>query len=414
MDIRKLVLDEEEFLISLRNRFHAHPELSEQEYRTLESIGELMDQFGIPYTEVLFGGIFATVDSGKPGRTILLRADIDALPIEESPENLKRPKHCVSQNPGVSHACGHDAHMAMQITAAKILAAHKDEWTGKVVLMFEQAEEMGERGIRDLLPYLETNHIHIDACYGTHMMYNLPAGKVAAMYGCVMAGAFFFRVKIHGKSGHGSLPHLAKSPIDCFTHFATELESYRMRCVPPQSCLTYSFGMVQAGDTPNVIPETLTFAGTARCFNNEEGLAFRQNFKHLLARVCETHDCTAKMEMDHYFMATVNTDECVDVAKKAIAEVDPDILGETEPWMATETFAITEAMYPGVFTFTGILDEEEGTGANHHTPEFDVPEKCLKYGVISALAYTLAMLKDFPEIKTFEKGDLNKMLKMIE
>ena len=414
MDIKKLAMAEENFLISLRNHLHMHPELSEQEYKTLEFIGEKMDDFGIPYTEIPFGGIFATLDSGKSGPTILLRADIDALPIAENPENLKRKKHCISQNPGVSHACGHDAHTAILLTTAKILSEHKDEWAGKVILMFEQAEEMGDRGIRDLLPYLETNGIHVDACYGTHMKYNLPAGKVAALYGSALAGAFFFKVTIHGKSGHGSLPHLAKNPIDCFVNFASELASYRMRMVSPQSCLTYSFGMVQAGDTPNIIPDTLTFCGTARCFDNEEGLAFRRDFKYILGNVCEIYGCTAKMEIDHYFRATVNTKECVDVARKAIEEAAPGMLSETDPWMATETFAITESVYPGVFTFTGILDEEEGTGANHHTPEFDVPEKSLVCGVIAALAYTLSMLENFPQITSFEKENLDKMLKMIE
>ena len=414
MDIQKLVAAEEELLISLRRHFHEHPELSEQEFRTLEYIDERLDAWGIPNVEIPFGGIFATIDSGKPGRTILLRADIDALPIEESLTNLAGPKICVSQNPGVSHACGHDAHTAMLLVAAKILAEHKDEWSGKVICMFEQAEEMGDRGIRDLLPYLETNGIHIDACYGTHTMYALPAGKVAVLPGAAMAGAMFFCVKINGKSGHGSMPHLAKNPIDAFTTFDGELASYRMRSVAPNHMLTYSFGMVRAGDTPNVIPETLTFSGTARFFDDEDGLAFRKEFRRILAYVTEMQGMTAEILLDQYFPVTVNNAECVEAARTAIAEVSEDLLGDVEPWMATETFALTEGIYPGVFTFTGILDEEAGTGANHHTPEFDVPDKALVTGVTATLAYTLYMLAHMPEITSFEKRDLAEMLSMIE
>ena len=409
MDIASCVEAEESFLISLRRHFHEHPELSQQEFETMGFIEETLSQWGIKTVRVPHGGVFGTIDSEKPGWTVLMRADIDALPIEENEKNLAQKKVCISKNPGVSHACGHDGHMAMLLTAAKILAAHKDEWEGKVLLMFEEAEEMGERGVDHLLRYLDRNHIHVDVCYGTHTMYCLPAGKVAVMYDGVMAGAFFFRVKIHGKSGHGSLPHLAVSPIDCFHAFYGALQSYRMRMVSPKNCLTYSFGMVQAGDTPNVIPDVLTFAGTARCFVNEDGLAFRENFWKLLQSVCDTFGCTAEIVEDQYFPVTANNKDCVDLAKKAIAEKVGDIMEDTDPWMASETFSMTESMYPGLFTFTGIKNETLGTGANHHTPEFDIDESGLKYGVEAALAYALTMLEEKPDIP-FQPADLESLL----
>lgn len=412
MDIKKEVEREESFLISLRRHFHEHPELSQKEFETMDFIEETLHSWGITTVRVPHGGIFGTIDSGKPGWTVLMRADIDALPIQENTKNLSKEKVCVSQNPGVSHACGHDGHMSMLLTAAKILAAHKNEWEGKVLLMFEEAEEMGKRGVGPLLGYLRDHKIHVDACYGTHMMYCLPAGKVAVMYNGVLAGAFFFQVKLHGKSGHGSMPSLAVSPIDCFQAFYMAMQSYRMRKVDPKNCLTYSFGMVQAGDTPNVIPDTLTFAGTARCFVNEDGLAFREYFWKLLQHTCEDFGCTYEVLCDQYFPVTTNTRECVDVAKKAIASEVGDIMEDCEPWMASETFSMTEATYPGIFTFTGVKDEEVGSGANHHTPEFDLSEKGLKYGVEASLAYTLAMLKEKPEIKSFHPADLDTMLKL--
>lgn len=412
MDIKKEVEAEEGFLISLRRHFHEHPELSQQEFETMDFIEDHLHQWGIETVRVPHGGVFGMIDSGKPGWTVLMRADIDALPIQENPKNLTKEKVCISKNPGVSHACGHDGHASMLLTAAKILAAHKDEWEGKVLLMFEEAEEMGERGIGHLLGYLRDHKIHVDACYGTHMMYCLPAGKVAVMYDGVLAGAFFFHVKLHGKSGHGSMPNLAVSPIDCFNTFYMSLQSYRMRKVNPRNCLTYSFGMVQAGDTPNVIPDTLTFAGTARCFVNADGLAFRDDFWKLLKDTCDNFGCTMEIVADQYFPVTANTKECVDLAKKAISEQVGDIMEDTEPWMASETFSITESTYPGIFTFTGAKDEEVGSGANHHTPEFDIPEKGLKYGVEASLAYVLAMLKEKPEITSFHKADLDEMLEL--
>ena len=412
LDIKNVVEKEEDFLISLRRHFHENPELSQKEFRTMDFIEEKLHGWGIETVRVPHGGVFGFIDSGKPGWTVLMRADIDALPIQENTRNLTKEKVCVSKNPGVSHACGHDGHTAMLLTEAKILAAHKDEWEGKIVLMFEEAEEMGERGINRLLRYLRDQAIHVDACYGTHMMYCLPVGKVAVMYDGVLAGAFFFRVKLHGKSGHGSMPNLAVSPLDCFHAFYMALQSYRMRKVHPGNCLTYSFGMVQAGDTPNVIPDLLTFAGTARCFNNADGLAFREDFWKLLSSTCENFSCTAEIVEDQYFPVTHNNKECVDLARKAIAEEVGDIMEDTEPWMASETFSMTESMYPGLFTFTGAKDEEVGSGANHHTPEFDLSEKGLKQGVEAALATVLDMLKEKPEIQSFQPADLEEMLEL--
>lgn len=415
MDIKRLAEAEAERITALRRHFHRHPELSLQEFATMDFIEAELKKLDIPFVRVPYGGVLGFLDSGKPGWTVLMRSDIDALPIQESKTNLRREKACVSENSGVSHACGHDGHMAMLLTEAKILAEHKDSWDGKIVFMFEEAEEMGDRGISSMLRYLEKQHIHIDVCWGSHVMHCVPVGKIALMYGSMLAGAFFFRGTIHGKSGHGSMPNLAVNPIDCFTAFATTLESYRMRRIRPDTSFTYSFGMVQAGDTPNVIPDTLTFAGTARYLDNESGEQFRTDFWKLLHDVCEDFGCTAEAVEDQFFPATVNTKECVDVGRRAIASVlGEEALFDMPPWMAAETFALTVLSYPGVFAFTGIQDEETGSGANHHTPEFDVDERGLVYGVEAALAYVLTMLKEKPSFPSFQKKDLESMLALAE
>lgn len=413
MDIKRLVEAESERITALRRHFHRYPELSQQEFATMDFIEGELRKLDIPFVRVPEGGVLGFLDSGRPGWTVLMRSDIDALPIQESRENLRREKVCVSEHPGVSHACGHDGHMAMLLTEAKILAEHRDEWEGKIILMFEEAEEMGDRGITAMLRYLDEQKFPIDVCWGSHVMYCVPVGKIALMYGPMLAGAFFFRAAIHGKSGHGSMPNLAVNPIDCFTSFATTLESYRMRRIRPDTSFTYSFGMVQAGETPNVIPDTLTFAGTARYLDNESGEQFREDFWKLLHEVCEEFGCQADAVEDQFFPATVNTKECVDVGRAAIAEVlGDDALFDMPPWMAAETFALTVLTYPGVFAFTGIQDEETGSGANHHTPEFDIDERGLVYGVEAALAYVLTMLRDKPDFPSFRKKDLNTMLSL--
>ncbi|PWL46905.1 amidohydrolase [Dialister histaminiformans] len=415
MNIDQIVNQAEPELIALRRHFHEYPELSQQEFNTLDFIKQKLESWGISCTQVPQGGIFGVLDSGKPGITVLMRADVDALPVEENKENLSTARCCISRNKGVMHACGHDGHMAMLLTEAHILASHKEEWDGKIIFMFEQAEEMGKRGIVPLMNYLADNHIHVDTCFGTHVLWGLPAGKVAILDGAAMAGAFFFKVKIHGQGGHGSRPDQACSPIEAFISFAAEIRNYRMLHVDPAHNLTFSLGMVQAGDTPNVIPSELTFAGTARVLDNEDGLKFRKAFFERLNDFCSLYGCSAEILTDQYYPVTVNYTPCVTLARRAISSafgnscMDNAIL----PWMASETFSATESLYPGVFFFTGIQNLEKGCGAPHHTDRFDIDEKGLTAGVKCALAYILALLREKPDFKGFTPGDRKSILQLM-
>lgn len=411
MDIKKLVEEEAPQLIQWRRHFHEYPEGSQHEFKTMEYIEGYLKEWNIPFVKVPHGGILGTIDSGKPGFTVLMRADMDALPIEEDPINLKKHKIVVSKNKGFSHACGHDGHMSMLLTEAKILAAHRDEWEGKVIVMFEEAEEFGERGVGHLLAYLRDNKIHVDACYGTHVRWDVPAGKMGILDGGVMAGAFFFRVKLHGKGGHGSRPDLSLNPVDAFLAIAGDLQSFRVRSVAPDHCLTYSFGCVQAGHEPNVIPEELMFAGSCRFFTEEDGQKFRTLFHQIVDSESANFGCRAEIVEDQYFTVTTNDPTCAALARKAVEkEVGPDVLTEPERWMASETFAVTLAEYPGILAFTGIKDDEVGSGANHHTAKFDIGEKGLITGAESALAYVLALLKEKPDLSHFKSADLDKMI----
>lgn len=418
LDIKKLAEEEKGTIVAFRRHFHEHPELSQKELKTMDYIEEHLHEWGIKTVRVPHGGIFGFIDGAKPGAAVLMRADIDALPIQESRTNLSHERTCISQNDGVMHACGHDGHMAMLLTEAKILSAHKNEWDGHVILMFEEAEEMGECGVAHLLRYLRDNRIHVDYCFGTHVYFNLPSGKIGVLYGTMMAGAYFFKVRIHGKGGHGSRPDMAQSPIEAFISLASELRSYRMRKVDPSHSLTYSFGSVLSGDgEPNIIPSELEFAGTARFTINDDGLVFMKDMHHLLDDVCKAYGTTYEMLTEQYFPVTSNnTKELVDLAVKAIDKnmgagtVDP----KCPVFMASETFSITESTYPGIFMFTGIKNDKVGSGAPHHTPQFDLDEDGLVTGVGAALSYVLAVLKEKPKTPSFHKVDLESMLKLTE
>ena len=393
--IWEAVKNEEATLTALRRHFHENPELSRRETHTLSYIMDTLSAYGISFRHIENGGVIAWIDGAAPGKTLLLRADIDALPIEEKETNLSQPRVCCSHNRGVMHACGHDGHMAMLLTAGKILKQMKSQWHGKIVLMFEQGEE--ESGpLAYLLRFLEEESgWHIDGAYATHVRWDIPAGKIAVCDEAPMAGGFGFKIKIKGCGGHGSRPDLARSPIDCFHAFYGDLQSLRMRIVPPLTGLTFSIGSVHSGSVLNVIPDELTFAGTCRFFSYDKaGKAFYEEFLRLLKLNCRQYGCTYEiLHMPKPLFEVQNDPTCVGIAKSAAAAyIGPDVLCSCQPWMASETFAITLRLYPGILTFTGIANEAKGCGANHHTPEFDLDEDGLLYGTTACVGYALDFL----------------------
>ena len=407
INCKQLVEENIPLLIEIRRFCHRHPELSWQETQTMAYIEEDLTKFGIAWQHIDKGGILARIDGQAPGKTLLLRADIDALPITESESNLSCPRVVRSETPGVMHACGHDGHIAMQLVVAKLLQETKDQWNGTAAILFEQGEE-DSPAMRYIVPYLEEKSgLSIDSCYATHLRWDVPVGKVAICDNAPMAGGFRFRVRIAGKGGHGSRPDLAYSPIDCFTSFHTHLQELRLRAIAPQECLTVSVGSVHSGELQNVVPDSLEFAGTCRFFSYDHaGRRFFDEFFRLLSNDCDTYHCTYDiLDMPKPLYEVQNNPVCVDLAKKAVTEtLGAGSLTQCEPWMASETFAILTRLYPGLMTFTGIANPEKGSGANHHTPQFDLDEDALAVGATTGLAYALEFFKTQPDLP-FERTD---------
>ena len=386
-------------MIADRRWLHAHPELSGQEEQTLAYIVSRLESLGLSVYTVPRGGVIGVLNEGKAGPCVLLRADCDALPVMENPENLTRPRACVSDHPGVMHACGHDAHMAMLLAAARTLAGERDELPGSVLFVFERGEEVGGKGyLENLLPFIE-ERFSVDTCYATHVRWDIPAGKIAVPAGAAMAGAFGFDVTIEGRGGHGSRPDLAVSPIDCFCAIHQQMQALRMRAVAPDQVLTYSLGVVEAGQQANVIPGSLRFAGTVRTFDTARaGERFAAEMKAIIEHTCAAHGCA--YTLTHFskpLYETYNHPEAVEFARKAIAEgVGMDALAACEPWMASESMSAYLKLWPGVLSFTGAMNAEKGCGANHHTPEFDVDEAGMAYGAAAAVAYAHAFMRKKP------------------
>ena len=397
LKIYELAKEVNPYVVEMRRYFHEHPELSNQEDKTIERIGQELAGMGIEYEVVPHGGIVAILEGKTPGKgkTVLLRADCDALPVQETKENLAGPRVCCSKVDGVMHACGHDGHTAMLLGAAKILKEHLDEVHGRIILFFERAEENGG-GIPQMLAYMDEKGLKPDTVWGIHLYAGLESGKMGLLDGGTMASVFGFNVTIHGKGGHGSRPDQANSPIDCFVAIYNALEAARLTKITPFKPLTLSVGLLQAGAVSNVIPNDLTFAGTARLFDREEvGYPFKETLIKIVDGICAAYGCTATYnQLSDPAYPVYNDPECVEFARKVVgAELGEDVIAQPEPWMASESFSRLQKLMPGVFALVGVNNPEKGTGAAHHNEYFDIDEDTFKLAVTGAVSYALNFLE---------------------
>lgn len=400
IDPRKLGKEVDDYVIRIRRHLHKYPEVSMEEAKTMQFICRELKQMDIPYEVVPDGGIIGTITGANPmGKTLLLRADLDALPMQESKMNLRKEKTVMSTVTGVAHTCGHDAHMAMLLGVGKQLAKYRAQLPGTVLLVFEQGEEIGG-GIVNLMNHLV--EMDIDGVWGIHVKNDLPSGKISVEAGPRMAAPLPFEVTIKGKGGHGSRPDLANSPIDCFVDFHAQLSKMRLQQLDPHGPVTFSVGALQAGSAANIIPESLTFAGTFRFLHIEQGEKIEMFFKKTLTSVCQLHQCEFEFVMEPRAkdLLVFNNEQCSQIAEQSVEKsIGKNALQSYPAWMASEPFAFYQAFFPGVFAFLGIQNEAKGTGADHHNIHFDVDEDVLQLGVAATIQYTFDFLQYDKPIK---------------
>ncbi len=397
----------EDYIIKLRRHFHENPELSGKEFNTVARILKELEEMGVEAVEIENGGVFATIKGNKEGKTVLLRGDCDALPVTETDNNLKNPRTCKSKVEGAMHACGHDGHTAMMLGAAKMLKDLKDEIEGTVHIFFERGEE-GTQNYRYLFPFLDKNNIKIDTAFAIHTQADVDSGIIGINDGGMMAGVMGFDITIEGRGGHGSRPDQSINPIDAFAAIYQGMQGLRMTHIDPYKALTYSVGVVQSGAVSNVIPQTIRFAGTARIYDREVGKKFHIDFKHFVEKTCEAYNCVPTFT--RYSIPSfpvLNNKECAEFARNVINnEFGETVSMPVEPWMASESFSTYTSLFPSVFAFLGIRNEEEGIGAAHHNEYFDLDESVLHKGSASAVTYAIEFLKSDlkPEFTPFEGG----------
>ncbi|SHJ48416.1 amidohydrolase [Dethiosulfatibacter aminovorans DSM 17477] len=414
MDILKLAEKEEQYVIDMRRKFHRHPEVGGTEEHTMEIIKKELEKFGIEYEVVERGGIVGKLKGSKEGKRIILRADIDALPMQEDPNNIIKPKTCVSEIDGVAHMCGHDGHTAMLLGAAKILSENKDLINGEIVFAFEQGEEIGY----GLMIVEHLRQMKADGVWGIHLQAETPSGKISVDPGPRMAVNVTFEIEIGGKGGHGSRPDLANNPLDCFADVYNSLKDMRLNKLDPFFPTTFSVGYVKMGDAPNIIPENLTFGASLRHTDHEEiGSKAEKYIRDILNDTCKLHNCTYKFirEPKSHNILTYNNEDCSKIAAQSVVKaLGEDALYQRHPWMGGESMAFYMQYFPGVFAFLGIGNEEKGTGAGHHNPHFDIDEDVLKLGAAATVQYAIDFLNSDDKINfTASEEDITTILKRI-
>lgn len=397
---------------ALRRQLHRWPELSSHEEKTIETIAEKLEELNIPAQIIPHGGILGWIQGGNQGRTVMLRADIDALPIEEEAVNGGgQAKACISENPGVQHACGHDAHTSMLLGAAQLLSAHRDQLEGTVLLCFERGEE-ATMNIYHIMQWLQKHDIQPDSVFGLHVSPHTPSGTLQIQPGPLMAGMFSFHVRIQGRGGHGSRPDLCINPIDCAAAMNQALNALRMRTVSPFEPLTISTGLMQSGTKSNILPDTCLFKGTVRFYNRETGLAFQAKLRHIAEHIAAAYDCTVSFDKLNAPGFPLNNDPVfAKLAADTCASLFQDeTVIEAQPWMGTDSFPLYLQRMPGVYAFLGMRNEALGITADVHTPRHDLDESVLWKGIAAHAACAEAFLKQpKPEHWQVNPLDLNTL-----
>ncbi len=368
-------------VIADRRDFHEHPELAYQETRTAGIVANRLRALGLDdiRTGIAGTGVTALIHGAGVGhgRTVLLRADMDALPILEENEVDYR-----SRTNGVMHACGHDAHTAMLLGVARLLMDRRDQFSGTVKVLFQPAEELPPGGARPMIEAGVLEDPHVDAVFGLHIDQNSPLGVVSVRPGPYMAAADRFKIALKGKGGHGAHPHDTIDPVLIGAQIVTALQSLVSREIDPISSGVVSVTAFLAGEAFNVIPDTAELRGTVRTFTSENRDLLEKRVDALVTGLAAAMRAEATVDYNRGYPATVNDPAMTDIVRDAaLATVGADNVREGEPMMGAEDFSYFLQERPGSFFFVGSRNDERGLVWGHHHPRFDIDEAALAVGV---------------------------------
>ncbi|MDF2669511.1 MAG: amidohydrolase [Paenibacillus sp.] len=362
-------------LVDFRRDLHRTPELSLQESETAAKVAAELQLMGYEIRTAVGGhGIVADLQGPYPGPTVALRADMDALPIQEETD-----LPFASERTGVMHACGHDAHTTMLLGAARLLMQQRDKLHGRVRFLFQSAEEINEGAKR----MVEQGVLDgVDEIYGLHNLPTLAAGKVATRYGSLMGSVARLEISLQGKGGHGAIPDQTIDPVVAGSAIVMGLQTAVSREISPFAPVVVTIGKLSAGDTYNVIPHRAELVGTIRTFSAEVESTMKERMERIAGSIAEAYRCKATVNYVDLTPVLVSTDACV----AHVEQVTDALIGrenriEAAPTLAGEDFAIYLKHVPGCFFWLGSGPQEGAEQAfGLHHPKFTLNEQCLPLG----------------------------------
>lgn len=384
MDFHKKAMEHKQMLINIRRDFHREPELGFEEHKTSLKIKKYLENMGIEYKSVANTGIKAVI-KGRGNKTIALRADMDALPIEEKTQHEYK-----SEVPGKMHACGHDAHMAILLGAAMILKNMENELNGNVVLLFEPAEET-VGGARFMIEEGVLEDPHVDAVIGLHVDESLQCGTIGIKSGAAYAASNPFSVKIRGKGSHGAHPEMGIDPIIICCNVINALQTMISRETSPTEPAVLTIGAIHGGTAENIIPEEVEFKGTMRTLSSQHRQFLKSRFMDIVEGISSSMRGIAEINMIDGYPSVHNDDMMLEFVRETAAElIDSDnIIDLKNPSMGVESFAYFSMEKPSVYYFLGCGNKEKGMIHPAHNSMFDIDEDCLTLGTAlqASLAY---------------------------
>jgi amidohydrolase len=384
-----LTAEQTEVLVELRRDFHRHPELAHQEHRTASVVDQRLRDLGLDQVRAGVGqtGVVGLLRGGRPGRTVMLRADIDALPLTEA----DRGQAYRSVEQGRHHACGHDGHTAILLTVAELLAARTRDLAGNVSFVFQPAEErvggaegMLQDGALDPRP---------DACFGLHLWNEIEVGQVDVRAGPIYASADAFAVQLTSSGGHAAMPHQVPDPVLAAAELIVALQTLVSRESPPLEPAVLTIGSVHGGTAPNIIPTRVELQGTLRVFDPQLRARLLQRMAEVIDGIARTFRVASELRMTDACPACINDAGMADlVSEVARRVVGPhNTLGGTRTMGADDMSLFLEAV-PGCYFFVGSANHERGLDSPHHSPTFDFDERALAIGVQMLTSVALEFL----------------------
>lgn len=391
MDARALAEQVRDYMIGIRRELHRFPELSGQEFETSKRLKRELDAMGADYVPVGdTTGILVTIQGGKPGKTILLRADMDALKVEEEASvDFK------SENPGVMHACGHDGHMAMQLAAIKAMLSVKDELCGTVKCLFQPAEEIGKGGI-----WMMENHVMdgVDGAFSMHLWSGIPVGKISVDVGPRLSSCGFFTIRVKGKASHGAMPHEGIDSVVAASAIVMNLQTIASRETSPLDNAVVTIGHMTAGTQGNIIAEEAVLEGTTRTYQPGVREKFEGRIRRIAETTAETFNATATLEYRDEVAPVINDPVCSERAAKAVAKIlGEDAVYPFAPLTVAEDFSayINAAPLKGCMALVGVGNPDIDATYAHHNSKFKMDEDGIFNGLMLSLQYTMDWLEEY-------------------